>query len=263
MLYAVRFTLLILCAVAGLNLSRAEARRVALVVGNANHKFLANLQNPINDAAAVAEALEKLNFDKVILKKDLGFAEFRIALREFSREAKGAEAGVVFFGGNGVQVGGRDYLVPVDAKLEKAADAVLESIGLDTVIEHVAEARLGLIILDACRDDARIRSQTRGVHRGVTLVERGGVPALVPAPAEPGHNTFVVYSALPGASADDGAGRHSPFTAALLKHLTTPGLELRHVFVRVRADVIVATRGLQSPETWDRFNGEFFFNIAR
>ena len=87
-------------------------RALVAILGNAEHKFVPVLQNPVNDATAVAEILEKLNFDKVILKKDLGFDGFRAALRELSREAKGAEAAVVFFAGNGIEVDGRNYLIP-------------------------------------------------------------------------------------------------------------------------------------------------------
>jgi uncharacterized caspase-like protein len=253
----VRLGLAACCIVAGLNLAPAEARRVALVIGNAEHRFLPVLKNPANDATAVAAALERLNFDKVSLKKDLGFDAFRAALRELSREAEGAEAAVLFFAGNGIEFDGRNYLIPVDARLERASDIDLEAIRLETVLEQVADAKLGLVIIDACRNNpfaGRITRDTRGVPRGVG---RG------PGKFEPHRGLFVAYAALPGTVATDGIGRHSPFTEALLRHLPTPGLELRQLFRLVRSEVLAATRGHQLPETWDTFDGEFVFKAAQ
>src|SRR5262249_37754084 len=160
----------------------------------------------------------KLDFDKVILRKDLGAEAFRAALREFSREATGAEAAVVFYAGNGFQVDNRNYLVPVDARLQAAGDLDLETIALDTVLAQVADAKVAVVILDACRDSASLGApgQTRGVHRGVG--ERRGLVRV-----EPRHGgMYIVYSTQPGEVAADGAGRNSPFTQALLKHLSTP-----------------------------------------
>lgn len=254
--YAIRLGLLICCAVAGLNMAPAEARRVALVIGNAEHKFLSVLQNPVTDATAVAEALEKLNFDKVMLRTDLGFEGFRAALRDLSREAKGADAAVVFFAGNGIEVDGRNYLIPVDARLERATDVDLEAIRLETVFEQVADAKLGLIILDACRNNPFV-GRDSGTNRDRGVGNKGL------ARIEPHRGLFAVYAALPGTAATDGIGLHSPFTEALLKHLPTPGLELRHLFIRVRAEVVAATAMHRRPETWDRFDGELYFKAAR
>jgi len=254
--YVVRLVLLICCAVAGLNMSPAEARRVALVIGNAEHKFLPVLKNPINDATDLAATLEKLNFDRVILKKDLGVEDFRAALSELSHEAKDAEAAVVFFAGNGIQVDGRNYLIPVDARLASAREVEQETVALEAVIEHVAEAKLGLIILDACRDNP-FRDQTRGLHRGT------GQRGLAKTDHLQRGNLVLVFAALPDTVALDGAGRHSPFTEALLKHLPTPGLELRRLLVRVRAEVLAATGGRQVPEVWDRAPQDFFFAQAQ
>jgi uncharacterized caspase-like protein len=254
--YVVRLVLLVCCAVAGLNFSPAEARRVALVIGNAEHKFLPVLKNPVNDATEVAATLENLNFDKVILKKDLGVEGFRAALRELSRDAKDAEAAVVFFAGNGIQVDGRNYLIPVDARLASVGEVEQEAVALQAVIEHVAEAKLGLIILDACRDNP-FGGQTRGVHRGL------GPRGLAQIDHPERGNLVLVYAALPGTVALDGIGRHSPFTEALLRHLPTPALELRQLLMRVRAEVVAATGGQQTPEVWDRAVREFFFAPAQ
>jgi tetratricopeptide (TPR) repeat protein len=126
-------------------------RRVALVIGNAGYK-IGPLQNPVGDATAVAEALEKqLKFDKVILKLDLAAEGFRSALREFSREVTGAGLGLVYYAGHGTEVGGRNFLIPTDATLAKAGDLGLEAIPLEMVLDRLTT--LKLVILDACRNN--------------------------------------------------------------------------------------------------------------
>lgn len=252
----VRLAILICCCVAvGLNAYPAEAKRVALVIGNANHLHAPKLKNPVNDATDVAEALTKLDFE-VTLRKDAGFGDMLAALRDLARAAEDAEAAVVFFAGNGVEVGGRNYLIPVDAKLAKVSDLDLEAIALDTVLNQLAHAKLGLVILDACRDNPfALSGSMRGLHRGVPK----GLARIDPG----GRGLFVVYAARDGTIALDGDGRNSPFTQALLKHLPTAGLELRHLIVRVRADVMAATGGVQVPSYYDSFNGEFVFKAAK
>ena len=223
----------------------ADARRVALVIGNAEYK-VGPLANPVSDAAAVAEAFGRLGFDKVMLKRNLAAEAFRAALLEMSRESAGAELGVVYFAGHGMEVAGKNFLIPVDARLAKAGDLSLEAIALDTVLEQLAGVtRLKLVILDACRNDpfpvagAR-RSAARGLHR-----------------IEPEDNTLVVYAAKDGTTAEDGAGRrHSPFTEALLKHIATPGLEIGFVFRRVRDDVVAATNPVQYPHVYGTLGGK-------
>jgi len=213
---------------------------VALVIGNAGYK-VGPLQNPGNDAAAVADALrETLKFDKVILKLNLGFEGFRAALREFSREAAGAGVALVYFAGHGTEVGGKNFLIPVDAALAKGGDLSLEAIPLDTVLEQLAGVTtLKLVILDACRNNifplsGAVRSASRGLFR-----------------IEPEENTLIVYAARDGTTADDGAGRkHSPFTEALLKHIATPGLEIQYLFREVRDDVLAATGRVQQPHVY-------------
>jgi uncharacterized caspase-like protein len=252
MFHVIRLAALICCLAVGLNSYPAEAKRVALVIGVGDHLHLPKLKNPVNDATDVAEALAKLDF-QVTLKKDAGYGELLTALRDLSRESKGADAAVVFFAGNGVEVGGVNYLIPVDAKLTGAADLKLEAIALETVLAQLADAKLGLVILDACRDHpVRLTGDLtlRGGHRGIVSVVTA-------------HNRFVLYAGEPGKTVQDGKGRNSPFTEALLKHLPTPGQELRHLIVRVRADVRAATGGTQVPTYYDNFDGEFVFKPAQ
>jgi hypothetical protein len=227
----------------------AEARRVALVIGNASYK-VGPLQNPIKDATAVADALaKKLAFDKVLLRTDLGAEGFRLTLLEFARESAGAHIGVVYFAGHGTESGGRNFLVPVDARLARASDLDLEAITLDTVLGQLSGVtKLKLVILDACRNNLfPLSGVRRSVGRGLARIEPEG-------------NALVAYAAKDGTTADDGAGRpHSPFTEALLKHMATPGLEVRQLFGYVRDEVTSATAHQQQPYLYGSLGGQGLF----
>jgi TRAP-type mannitol/chloroaromatic compound transport system substrate-binding protein len=239
---AIRLVALFSCAFASLATASA-GKRVALVIGNADYK-IGRLANPVNDAEAVAEAFKsQLKLDKVILRKDLKRDGFGEALREMARESSAAELGVVFFAGHGIEVGGRNYLVPIDAVLAAPADIELEAIALDSVLRQLdGITKLRLVILDACRNNpfpAAKRSGTRGLSR-----------------VEPDGGTLIAYAAKDGTTADDGKGRHSPFTAALLKRIVTPGLDVRLVFGYISEDVKTATGHNQVPYLYGQLGGE-------
>jgi hypothetical protein len=202
----------------------------------------------VADAEAVAKALRDLHFDKVILKKDLSTEAMRAALKEFGGEVAGAEVGVVFFAGHGTEIAGRNYLIPVDARLARAADVDLEAVGLDTVLGQLdGVRRLKLVILDACRNNIfPLAGAKRAVTRGLARVE-------------PDDNTLVAYAAKEGTAADDGEGRrHSPFTEALLKH---PGLEVDYLFRLVRDDVLDATGRQQVPNHYNGIGRERIYLV--
>lgn len=242
-----RLLIVAFCILSGLPPS--EARRVALVIGNTDYS-IGPLANPVRDAEAVAEAFgARLGFEKVILKTNLKADAFRAALLELSRESAGAEVAAVFFAGHGTEVNGKNYLIPVDARLAKSGDLGLEAIPLDLVLEQLAGAtRLKLVILDACRNNLfPMAGGKRSVTRGLSRIE-------------PEDNTLVVYAAKEGTTADDGAGApHSPFTAALLKHIATPGLEVSFVFRRVRDDVVATTSPVQTPHVYGTLGGAEVF----
>jgi formylglycine-generating enzyme required for sulfatase activity len=242
MRYVIRLAVLFCSAFASLA-SASAGKRVALVIGNADYK-IGRLANPGNDADAVAEAFKsQLKFDQVILRKDLKFAGLREALRELARASAGAELGVVFFAGHGIEVGGRNYLIPTDAALATPADVELEAIALDTVLRQLdGVTKLRLVILDACRSNpfAAVKRGTRGLGR-----------------VEPDGGTLIAYAAKDGTTADDGgASRHSPFTAALLKRIVTPGLDVRRVFGYISEDVLAATSRAQEPYLYGRLGGD-------
>jgi uncharacterized caspase-like protein len=237
------------CVAAAALASPAEARRVALVIGNADYR-VEPLANPANDAAAVAAVLEtQLGFDTVILKRNLGADALRAALREMGRASRGAELGLVFFAGHGVEVGGRNFLIPVDAALAAARDVDLEAVTLDTVLAQLdGVTRLKLVILDACRNNPfALAGATRSVSRGLARIEPEG-------------NTLVAYAAKDGTTAEDGERRpNSPFTEALLRHITRPGVEVRQLFGYVRDDVIDATGRRQQPFLYGSLGGQGVF----
>jgi uncharacterized caspase-like protein len=182
--------------------------RVALVIGNSAYRHAPMLPNPTHDAGDMAAALGRLGFS-VNKIDDADFNTMRLALLDLGRQARGAEMAVVYYAGHGMEVGGENWLIPVDAQLKTDLDAEGEAIGLKTATLAVTGAsKLGLVMLDACRENPfattmQRTTRTRAVARGLSRVEPTG-------------NVLVAYAAKDGTTADDGAGRNSPFTAALL-----------------------------------------------
>jgi Caspase domain len=223
--------------------SNGFRRRAALVIGNGKYQFAAPLPNPPNDAADIAQALRKLGFD-VVEGRDLDRPGMDNAIRQFGRKLDGADIALFFYAGHGLQVNGKNYLVPVDAKLERPGDLALDAVDIGNVLAQMeAEKRVNLIFLDACRDNPLARSLARSLGTRSSAVGQGL------ASIQSAIGTMIAYATQPDNVALDGEGRNSPFTAALLKHIVTPGLEIGTLMKRVRADVIAATREKQVP--WD------------
>jgi tetratricopeptide (TPR) repeat protein len=225
-------------------------KRVALVIGNADYAAVGKLPNPGRDAEAVAAALRATGFADVSIVEDVGRQDFIDALNSFADKAVGADWAVVYFAGHGIELEGTNYLIPVDAALRTDRAIRDEAISLDRVIEAVESARkLRLVILDACRNnpfiaDMRVTSANRSINRGLARVEPEG-------------GTLVAYAAKGGQVAVDGDGTgNSPFAAALVKHLPTPGLEVDKMFRLVRDDVLAATGRKQEPFTYGSLPGE-------
>jgi formylglycine-generating enzyme required for sulfatase activity len=225
-------------------------KRVALVMGNSAYEKVTPLSNPTNDANAMSAMLKAAGFDVVTLKLDLKVSEMRRALRDFSDTARNADVAIVYFAGHGVEIQGVNYLIPVDAVLERDIDAFDEAVPLDRVLMVIEPAKkLRLVILDACRDNPFRRTMrntlaSRGAGRGLIMVE----------PASP--NTMIAYAAKAGSTAIDGDDRNSPFTGALVKYLPRPGLDLRKAFGFVRDDVLKATGNRQEPFVYGSLGGD-------
>ena len=219
------------------------AERVALVIGNAAYEQeAAVLRNPVNDAAAVAAVLRRLGFE-VIEGRDLDRDEFFDQIAAFDKAGGGAEIALFFYAGHGLQVDGRNYLAPVDMKLETRQDLRRSAIELGAVLE-VMRSETNLLILDACRNNplAGDLARSLGLSRA-TAASRGL------ARVQSASGTLIAYATEPGSVAADGAGKHSPYTSALLEHLETPGLSVNDLFTQVTASVLSRTGGKQKPWT--------------
>jgi formylglycine-generating enzyme required for sulfatase activity len=233
-------------------------RRVALVIGNGSYPdSIGWLPNPLNDARAMAETLEELGFE-VTLLLDATREEIQRALLPFERALRGGGVGLFYFSGHGVQVSGRNFLIPIDAELDlppdvglETADYVaLETVEIDQVLGRIgiARNRVNIVILDACRNNP-FASSVRGITRGL---------AQTSAP----RGTLVAYSTAPNQVALDGEpGGNSFYTAALLDVLREPGLPLESAFKLVRERVMSETRGFQVPWENSSLIGDFYFRL--
>src|SRR3954466_14545519 len=225
-------------------------KRVALVLGNSAYRNVAPLANPVNDSARIASTLKEAGFDVVDSRRDLPAAETRRALRDFADRARDADIAVVYYAGHGIEVDGGNYLIPVDARLERDTDIYDEGLSLDRIlIAFGAAKKLRLVILDACRDNPLSSSMkrtvaSRAIGQGLAKVE----------PTSP--NVLIAYSAKAGSTAADGDGQNSPFTAALSHHLTKPGLDVRRAFGFVRDEVLKTTGNKQEPFVYGSLGGE-------
>jgi hypothetical protein len=224
------------------NVSPADAGvRLALVLGNAKYEAVPALDNPSNDAADLAQALRRVGFE-VIEQRDANREAMAKAVRDFSQRLRGADVALFFYAGHGLQMNGENYLLPVDARIETAADVRFNTINLSDIQQEMeGSGRANIIILDACRNNPFAEKLSRGC-RGATTRGLGRIDAT-------GEGSLIVYSTQPNNVALDGAGRNSPFTEALLKYVGTPGLEVRQMISKVRGDVLQATDRRQTP--WD------------
>lgn len=244
-------------------------RRVALVIGNAAYRAVGTLPNPAKDAADIAATLRGADgFSEVIEGYDLGLRQMRETLLAFEALAKGAEWAVVYYAGHGIEVDGRNYLVPVDAELKRAADVEKETLPLDWVQTRLKPAgKLQLLILDACRNNPfRQRWADKGRVTGARGLARvDPTEALGLAPFEQaGLNVLVAYAAKDGEVALDGRpGENGPYARALLRYLSEPGLEVGTLFRKVRDAVLAETGKQQQPYEYGSRSGEdLFFRYA-
>ncbi len=233
-----------------------ESRGVALVVGNSEYQHANPLQNPKNDAEAVAATFERLGLT-VVKGIDLTRLHFEELIRTFAREARGAPVAIFFYAGHGLQVDGRNYLVPIDAKISDETDLEFETVRLETVLGQMErEQRTNLVFLDACRDNPLARNLARSMGTRSTAVGSGL------ARVESGVGTMISFATQPGNVALDGEGKHSPFADALLAHIETPGLDVELMMRRVRRDVMDATNERQVPWSNSSLTGGFVFKEA-
>jgi hypothetical protein len=233
--------------------SALAEKRVALVIGNSAYKSTGELTNPKNDATDVGAALTKVGF-QVIDGFDLDKAAFDRKVRDFANALQGAEVGLLFYAGHGLQVAGNNYLVPVDAQLTTAAALEFEMVRLD-VIHRVMEQQTttNILFLDACRDNPLARNLARAMGARSSAIGRGL------AAVESGVGTLISFSTQPGNVALDGNGRNSPFAGALVKHLSAKE-DLSAILILVRNDVMRETQRKQVPWEHSALTGKFYFD---
>jgi uncharacterized caspase-like protein len=246
--------------------------KIALVVGNSLYRNVPALTNPVNDAADVAESLRRLGFS-VQHVADLDYDGFRRALIDFGQAAKTADKAVIFYAGHGVEIDGKNWLIPVDAEIKSEIDVYAEAINLETLIDlSVLPKVIGLVVLDACRNNpfASVSAGGRALSTPNTPPPTGGAekkpnpplpaaakdatlpgtPAGGLAPVDVTDNVLVAFSAAAGTTASDGDGRNSPYSGALLRYVEKPGLEINYLFRDVHDDVLKATRNNQEPAVY-------------
>ncbi|HKA71219.1 MAG TPA: caspase family protein, partial [Xanthobacteraceae bacterium] len=227
----------------------AAENRIALVIGNSAYETVTALPNPANDAQAMADMLTAAGFE-VISAPNLAQSEMRQAISNFADivAGKGPDTvALLFYAGHGLQVDGENFLVPIDARIQREADVPLQAMRLADVMNALAAVRnkARIVILDACRNNP-FSDINKTTGRG---------PAIVDAPT----GSLVSYSTVPGTEAQDGDGANSPFTAALLKIGREPGVPIEQALKRVRYLVHDATRQQQTPWESSSLTADFFF----
>jgi tetratricopeptide (TPR) repeat protein len=236
----------------------SRGRRVALVIGNGAYAHVKALPNPPNDAHAIAKNLRQLGFT-VSEGIDLDREAMRKITRDFLLDAAHAQTAVLYFAGHGVQVDGRNFLVPVDVRLQPGINPIETLIDMDTILAALDDqVRTNILIFDACRNNPMAeRVASAGSSRSI---EAGGLapPSAPAAGTTLGAGTLIAFATAPGQVALDGEGANSPFSAALSRHIGTPGLEVQQMLTRVRAEVVAATKGKQVPWANSSLLGEVY-----
>ena len=247
----------LICMLITAHAAKAD-KRVAFVVGNGAYQNVAQLPNPPIDAKAMAGVLRNVGFD-VVEGTNLTRDKMTERLLEFGKKAQGADVAVFFYAGHGIAIGGTNYLLPVDADIKSEMDVKLGSaINIDLTLDQtMSDAKVKLVFLDACRDNpfaAKIKSNsaTRSVSVQTGLAEM-----------KSGEGTLIAFATGPGQTALDGeVGTNSPFTRALIAHITAPGVEIQQAMTEVRAQVNEETNKGQLPWGHTNLIGSVYLNTA-
>jgi hypothetical protein len=212
----------------------------ALIIGNASYGGGSKLSNPINDAKAMSGVLRGLGFT-VTESLDADRTKLVTALSQFSKTAANADITLLFYAGHGVQISGTNYMLPVDLNLNDLSQVPLQGVSLNSVVEQYLPGKTKLVFLDACRDNPLMQTASRSVSRGL-------------APINVSEGTLISYSTKDGQVAQDGDGKNSPFTTALLQHLGDPD-DIAVVLRKVREKVMKNTGGKQQPWEYGSLTG--------
>ena len=230
---------------------RADAR-VALVIGNGDYAHATRCRNPSQRTRATSPSSLKRLALSVTRVVDGTYDDLRRAIRAFNVQVQGADIGLIYFAGHGMELAGENWLIPVDADLKTDLDVPNEAIGLKTLMQSVSRAGgLGLVILDACRDNPFAVKWPAPSWRG--RCARGFASVM------PTSNVLVAYAAKDGTTAKDGDRRNSPYTAALLRNLEIPGLEISRLFRNVRDEVVTSTHRAQQPYVYGSLSSKAIY----
>ena len=230
-----------------------QGKRVALVIGNAKYKF-SPLNNPVNDATDMAASLRSVGFD-VIVVKDATLKQMRAATRQFADKLEVSDVGLVYYSGHGIEVKGKNYLIPVNADIRREYEVVDQAFDASNLLRMMeslqsgTKKRVNILIVDACRNNDLPKSW-RSTNSGLARMD---------APA----GSFISFATAPGQVASDGQGRNSPYTKHLLQALKQPGMPIEQVFKQVRRNVMDETGGEQVPWENSSLIGDFYFTVAR
>ena len=224
-------------------------QRVALVIGNEKYKKNP-LDNPVNDAGAIAAALKACGFT-VLKYTDLNRIEMFKAVQKFGERIKRGGVGLFYYSGHGIQVAGKNYLIPVDADIKAEDEVEFVCLDMQSVLNKMETAgnRVNILVLDACRDNP-FASQYKSSGSG-------GLAGISEAPG----GTFIAYATAPGRVALDGRGSNSPFTEALVEKMNMPGLKIEEVFKQVRQKMKTMTNENQIPWQSSSLTGDFYFRL--
>jgi len=238
---------------------RETVRRVALVIGNNAYAHVRPLPNPANDARAMAKSLRDIGF-VVTEGTDLDRTAMQATIRDFLRDAARSQVAVVYYAGHGVQIDGRNYLVPIDIEFRAGSGMTESMMDMDTIMAGLDDqVRTNILILDACRNNPMApKLASAGPARDIEAGSGLAAPATLGAGSTLGAGTLIAFATAPGQVALDGEGPNSPFSAALTRHIGTPGLEVQQMLTRVRAEVVAATKGKQVPWSNSSLLGEVY-----
>lgn len=228
-----------------------QQSRTALLIGNSNYRKVP-LKNPVNDAYAMAQALQKAGFD-VVVYTDIDQKTMKKAIREFGEQLKkNSGVGLFYFAGHGLQADGRNFLLPIDARISKIQDIEFESVDLGRLLSEFEYAQndMNIMILDACRDNPYKDDFQKSKYASYN-----GLTAIGTAP----YNSFIAFSTAPGSVALDGKGTNSLYTQALMEALQVPGRPLEEVFKLVRKQVRLSSEGRQIPWESSSVEDDFYF----
>ena len=220
-------------------------KRLALIIGNASYNTISPLENPINDVRLMSNALKSSGFD-VIKYENLDLRQMQNAVRDFGSKLGKNDVGLFYFAGHGVQVKGKNYLIPVRENIKKSFEVPSSALDADLVLATMENAKnnLNIMILDACRSP--FPGEARSLNRGLATLDAA-------------KGTLIAYATAPGKEALDGQGNNSPYTKHLVRALGQRGLSIEQVFKQVRIAVVEETKGNQVPWENSSIMGDFYF----